>query len=148
MQYKWLIVIAVAFSLAFGGWTLGSKNKDAEWRETVNQQYITKVKAKEEKQNELNSISKKHQDDMAAIQGSTDRVISDLRIANKRLQVRVKSTAGTLGPDGRCIVDGPVELHESTARSLIQITESADRKEQALQATIRALTSTKGVTIE
>lgn len=125
------------------GWHMGSNSKDAAWKEVVHNEYITRVSATAARQSEVSAVSAKYHDDYAALEGSTDRVIADLRSANQRLWVKVKSTSGTTGPDGRCLVDGPVELHESTARSLIKITERADLKERALQETIRKLINKK-----
>lgn len=121
------------------GWHLGSSSKDHDWKEVVHNEYVKKTEARKATQGSLNEISEKYQEDYAALEGSTDRIIADLRDSNKRLLVRIKNTSGTSGPDGRCIVDGPVELHETTSRRLIEITEKADLKEKALQDTIRKL---------
>lgn len=125
------------------GWYMGSNSKDADWKEVTHNEYVKKDEARKDKQAAVDQVSKDYQDSIAGIEGSTDRVIADLRSANKRLWVKVNSASGTSGPDGRCIVDGPVELHESTARSLIEITEMADLKEKALQDTIRKLINKK-----
>lgn len=129
----------VAGLLFTAGWHYGSQAKDSEWKEVIQNEYVTKVKARDDTQAEVNRVSEEYQANLEGLEGSTDRIISDLRNDNKRLQVRIKSTSGTLTGDGRCLVDGPVELHESTARSLIEITQKADLKEKALQDTIRKL---------
>lgn len=131
-----VIVLVLAFSF---GMHVGSVTKDNEWKEEVHNEYVTKNEARASTQREVDAVSKRYQEDYAALEGSTDRVIADLRSDNKRLRVRVKPTSVAAGPDGRCLVDGSVELHEATARSLIAITQKADLKEKALQATIRKL---------
>lgn len=131
----WLLAAMV---FAFG-WHFGSSSTDAKWKEVVNNEYVTKVEHTAKVQSELNEVSRKYQEDYAALEGSTDRVIADLRDSNVRLRVKVKPTSVASGPDGRCLVDGEVELHEATARRLIEITQKADLKEQALQDTIRKL---------
>lgn len=131
----YLVVIMV---FAFG-WHFGSQSTDAKWKEKVNDEYITKVEHTAAVQGSVSEVSRKYQEDYAALEGSTDRVITDLRNSNKRLRVQIKPTSGQLQSDGRCLVDGPVELHEATARSLIAITQKADLKEKALQDTIRKL---------
>ncbi|WLW41112.1 hypothetical protein MJOCIBJJ_00046 [Serratia phage KKP 3708] len=136
----WLLA-AILFTF---GWHLGSNAKDAHWKEVVQNEYISKQAARVQTQAELDKISAKYQADIEGLEGSTDRIIADLRNDNKRLRVQVKSTSVPAGPDGRCIIDGEVELHEATARRLIEITQKADAKEQALQDTIRKLINKGG----
>lgn len=131
----WLWTIMV---FAFG-WHYGSQSTDANWKEVVHNEYVQKQEATQSTQRAVGEISAKYQADLEGLEGSTDRIIADLRSDNKRLRVSIKPTTGQLQGDGRCLVDGPVELHETTSRRLIEITEKADLKERALQETIRKL---------
>lgn len=133
VPWLWTIVV-----FAFG-WHYGSQRTDANWKEVVHNEYVQKQEATQSTQRAVNEISAKYQADLEGLEGSTDRIITDLRSDNKRLRVSIKSTTGQLQGDGRCLVDGSVELHEATARSLITITQKADLKEKALQDTIRKL---------
>lgn len=136
---KRIVPYLVAIMVFAFGWHLGSQSTDAKWKEAVQNEYVKKQTARAETQKEIDAVSAKYQADLEGLEGSTDRIIADLRSDNKRLRVRVKPTSVTAGPDGRCLVDGSVELHEATARSLIEITQKADLKEKALQDTIRKL---------
>ena len=134
--------LAAGLLFASGYWTADSK-----WEAKVNAEYITQVKARENQrtsvQAEVDEVSKKYQDDLAGLQGSTDRIINDLRIDNKRLQLRVKPTSGTSQADGRCLVDGPAELDERDAKRLIAVGLKGDAWIKALQDTIRKLQQEK-----
>lgn len=125
------------------GWHLGSTSKDTEWKEVTLNEYVKKTEARQDKQNAIDAISRKYQEDYAALEGSTDRVIADLNRDNKRLRVNVCAPGSARGPSGRCESYVSVELHESTVKSLVRITESADLKERALQDTIRKLQNKK-----
>lgn len=116
---------------------------DNKWEAKVNNEYITKLEARENQratvQAAIDKVSKDWQDKMSELEGSTDRVISDLNRDNKRLRVKV-NTSGLSEPDySRCFPDGRVELHPETSKRLIRITQEADLKEKALQDTIRRL---------
>lgn len=116
---------------------------DNKWEAKVNDEYITKLEARENQratvQAEIDKVSKDWQDKMSALEGSTDRVIADLNRDNKRLRVKVNAS-GLSEPDySRCFPDGRVELHQETSKRLIRITQEADLKEKALQDTIRRL---------
>lgn len=131
----WLVA---GFLFASGYWVADNK-----WEAKVNEEYITKLEARESQrtaiQARVDEVSAEWQDKMSALEGSTDRVINDLNRDNKRLLVKVK-TSGLSGPDySRCFPDGRVELHPETSKSLIRITQEADLKEKALQETIRRL---------
>ena len=116
---------------------------DNKWEAKVNEEYITKLEARESQrtaiQARVDEVSAEWQDKMSALEGSTDRLINDLNRDNKRLLVKVK-TSGLSEPDySRCFPNGRVELHPETSKSLIRITQEADLKEKALQETIRRL---------
>lgn len=116
---------------------------DNKWEAKVNEEYITKLEARESQrtavQARVDEVSAEWQDKVSELEGSTDRVIADLNRDNKRLRVKVKTSGISESDIGRCFHDGRVELHPETAKSLIRITQEADLKEKALQETIRRL---------
>lgn len=130
------IVLVLAFSF---GMYVGSVTKDNEWKEEVHNEYVTKNEARASTQREVDAVSKKYQEDYAALEGSTDGIIDGLSRDNKRLRANACATGSARGSNGRCESYVSVELHESTVKSLVRITESADLKEKALQDTIRKL---------
>lgn len=120
---------------------------DNKWEAKVNNEYITKLEARENQraavQGELDKVSAEWQDKMSALEGSTDRIIADLNRDNKRLRVRVNTSGLTESDVSRRFPNGRVELHPETSKSLIRITQEADLKEKALQDTIRRLQGVK-----
>ena len=130
------IVLVLTFSF---GMYVGSVTKDNEWKEEVHNEYVTKNEARASTQREVNAVSKKYQEDYAALEGSTDGIIDGLSRDNKRLRANACAPGSARGSNGRCESYVSVELHESTVKSLVRITESADLKEKALQDTIRKL---------
>lgn len=116
---------------------------DNKWEAKVNNEYITKLEARENQraavQGEIDKVSAEWQDKMSALEGSTDRIIADLNRDNKRLRVKVNTSGLTESDISRCFPNGRVELHPETSKSLIRITQEADLKEKALQDTIRRL---------
>ena len=121
------------------GYNIGSVTKDNEWKEEVHNEYVTKNEARASTQREVDAVSKKYQEDYAALEGSTDGIIDGLSRDNKRLRANACAPGSARGSNGRCESYVSVELHESTVKSLVRITESADLKEKALQDTIRKL---------
>lgn len=134
------IVLVLAFSF---GMYVGSVTKDNEWKEEVHNEYVTKNEARASTQREVDAVSKKYQEDYAALEGSTDGIIDGLSRDNKRLRANACAPGSARGSNGRCESYVSVELHESTVKSLVRITESADLKEKALQDTIRKLQKEK-----
>lgn len=130
------IVLVLTFSF---GMYVGSVTKDNEWKEEVHNEYVTKNEARASTQREVDAVSKKYQEDYAALEGSTDGIIDGLSRDNKRLRANACAPGSARGSNGRCESYVSVELHESTVKSLVRITESADLKEKALQDTIRKL---------
>lgn len=118
-----------------------------KWEAKVNDEYITKLEARENQratvQAEIDKVSKDWQDKISALEGSTDRIIADLNRDNKRLRVKVNTSGLTESDISRCFPNGRVELHPETSKSLIRITQEADLKEKALQDTIRRLQGVK-----
>ena len=131
-------VIVLVLALSFGMY-VGSVTKDNEWKEEVHNEYVTKNEARASTQREVDAVSKKYQEDYAALEGSTDGIINELSRDNKRLRAKACAPGSARGSNGRCESYVSVELHESTVKSLVRITESADLKEKALQDTIRKL---------
>lgn len=120
---------------------------DNKWEAKVNDEYITKLEARENQratvQAEIDKVSAEWQDKMSSLEGSTDRIIADLNRDNKRLRVKVNTSGLTESDVSRCFPNGRVELHPETSKSLIRITQEADLKEKALQDTIRRLQGVK-----
>lgn len=124
------------------GWHMGSDSKDAEWKEVIQNEYVKRVEATRSTQAAVDKISAKYQEDIAALEGSTDRIISDLRSDNKRLRVRVKTTGSTQGVS-RCEPDGQAELDDRDAKRILAVTQKGDAWIEALQDTIRELQKEK-----
>lgn len=120
---------------------------DNKWEAKVNEEYITKLEARENQraavQGEIDKVSAEWQDKVSVLEGSTDRIIADLNRDNKRLRIRVNTSGLTESDISRCFPTGRVELHPETSKSLIRITQEADLKEKALQDTIRRLQGVK-----
>ncbi|UCS82787.1 Rz-like lysis protein [Yersinia phage vB_YenP_Rambo] len=134
----------VIAGLLFGyGWHLGADSKDAEWRQEVHNEYVKRVEATQSTQRAVDAISAKYQEDIAALEGSTDRIITDLRNDNKRLRVRIKTTSSSSSSQCRCESDGRAELDERDAQRILAVTQKADAWIRALQDTIRELQKSK-----
>lgn len=125
------------------GFYSGSVSKDSEWKEVVHNEYVTKIEAAKTRQAGIDEVSEKYQKDIAGLKSRTDGVIDGLSRDNKRLRVNACAPGSARGLNGRCESYVSVELHESTVRSLVEITEKADMKEKALQDTIRELQNKK-----
>lgn len=137
---RWSVPFLVCGLLYAYGYHNGSLTKDAYWKEVVHSEYVHRVEATRRTQEAVNEVSTRYQEELAALEGSTDRVIDDLRKSNKRLSVRIKaaSTGGTQG-DCRCVSNGRAELDDRDAERLIRVTQRGDLWIKALQDTIRAL---------
>lgn len=129
----------LAGTLFMGGWHLGSTHERANWKEVIQNEYIAKTKATATTQAEVSRVSRKYQEEIAAIEGSTDRMLNDLRNNNKRLSVHIKTLTGLPEDNGRCEFNGRAELHESDAKRIIGITQAADAHVRALQRTIKEM---------
>lgn len=125
----------------------GYHTANNKWEAKVNEEYTSNLKASENTrlavQAEVNKVSKRFQDEMSSLEGSTDRIIADLNRDNKRLRVKVNTSGITESDISRCFPNGRVELHPETSKSLIRIVQEADLKEKALQDTIRRLQGVK-----
>lgn len=129
----------VIAGVLFGyGWHLGADSMDAKWKQEVHNEYVKRVEATRDTQRAIDKISAKYQEDLAALEGSTDRIIADLRSDYKRLRVRIKTT-GAINGQCRCEPDGRAELDERDAKRILAVTQKGDAWIRALQDTIRKL---------
>lgn len=139
-----LSVAALTGSYQIGS-AIGSANERATQQEVLKNDYIKKSEAATEKHNavqaSLDAIGKKHAEDMAELEGSSDGIIAGLNADNKRLRVKLKTTSGTTSGSGLCVptVDGKAELDDSTSKRLIGITVQGDQWIENLQDTVRVL---------
>lgn len=139
LQFLRKLIPWVLAGMLFGlGWHLGSDSMDSKWKQEVQDEYVKRVEATASTQRAVNEISAKYQEDLAALEGSTDRIISDLRSDNKRLRVRIKTTGTS---DGQCGFepDGRAELDDRDAKRILAVTKRGDAWIRALQDTIREL---------
>ncbi|AJF40480.1 Rz-like spanin [Escherichia phage P483] len=121
----------------------GYDKANTKWEQEVHNEYVKKVKATEDKQAAINEISRQYQEDLAALEGSTDRVINDLRNDGKRLRVKLSATTRELQANGGCLVDGRAELDEEFSKRLIGVTQRGDAWIKALQNTITEMQAKK-----
>ncbi|AWD92525.1 endopeptidase Rz [Pectobacterium phage Jarilo] len=135
---KTLFPFIMAALIYGAGYFSGYTTTDNKWKEVVHNEYVLKQEATAAVQRQVDDVSKRYQQTLSEVEGSTDRIISDLNADNKRLRVKVKST-GDLTGDRRCFPDGKAELDESTAKRLIGITQRGDAQIEVLQETIRKL---------
>lgn len=137
-------VIAAGFCL---GMTLaynhGYDKANTKWEQEVHNEYIKQTEATANKQAAVNEISRQYQEDLAALEGSTDRVINDLRNDGKRLRVKLSATTRELQDNGGCLVDGRAELDEEFSKRLIGVTQRGDAWIRALQDTIKEMQTKK-----
>lgn len=139
LQFLRKLIPWVLAGVLFGlGWHLGSDSMDAKWKQEVHNEYVKRVEAAKSTQRAIDAVSTKYQEDLAALEGSTDRIISDLRSDNKRLRVRIKTTGTS---DGQCGFepDGRAELDDRDAKRILAVTQKGDAWIRALQDTIREL---------
>lgn len=139
LQFLRKLIPWVLAGMLFGlGWHLGSDSMDSKWKQEVHNEYVKRVEATASTQRAINEISAKYQEDLAELEGSTDRIISDLRSDNKRLRVRVKPTGTS---DGKCGFepDDRAELDDRDAKRILSVTQRGDAWIRALQDTIREL---------
>lgn len=133
-------VIIAAFALGVTlAYNHGYDKANTKWEQEVHNEYVKKVKATEDKQAAVNEISRQYQEDLAALEGSTDRVINDLRNDGKRLRVKLSATTRELQDNGGCLVDGRAELDEEFSKRLIGVTQRGDAWIKALQNTIKEM---------
>lgn len=139
-RYAIIAAFALGITLAYNH---GYDKANTKWEQEVHNEYVKKVKATEDKQAAVNEISRQYQEDLAALEGSTDRVINDLRNDGKRLRVKLSATTRELQDNGGCLVDGRAELDEEFSKRLIGVTQRGDAWIRALQDTIKEMQTKK-----
>ena len=139
-SYAIIATFALGITLAYNH---GYDKANTKWEQEVHNEYVKKVKATEDKQAAINEISRQYQEDLAALEGSTDRVINDLRNDGKRLRVKLSATTRELQDNGGCLVDGRAELDEEFSKRLIGVTQRGDAWIRALQDTIKEMQTKK-----
>ncbi|CBV65244.1 predicted endopeptidase [Salmonella phage Vi06] len=139
-SYAITVAFALGMTLAYNH---GYDRADIKWKQEVHNEYVKRVEATASTQRAINEVSSRYQEDLAALEGSTDRIISDLRSDNKRLRIRIKTT-GTSDGKCRCEPDGRAELDERDAKRILAVTQKGDAWIRALQDTIRELQLKQG----
>ena len=139
-RYAIIAAFTLGVTLAYNH---GYDKANTKWEQEVHNEYVKKVKATEDKQAALNEVSRQYQEDLAALEGSTDRVINDLRNDGKRLRVKLSATSRELQANGGCLADGRAELDEEFSKRLIGVTQRGDAWIRALQDTIKEMQTKK-----
>lgn len=134
-----------AVMLYMAGYSLGYDKAETHYKEVMHNEYVTKQIATQRTQQAVAQVSEEYQDTLAGIEGSTDRIIADLRSDNKRLRVKLKPQAGVVRGDGGCESASTGELDESTSRRLIGITQRGDAQIEALIKTVKELQAERNV---
>lgn len=139
-RYAIIAAFALGITLAYNH---GYDKANTKWEQEVHNEYIKQTEATANKQAAVNEISRQYQEDLAALEGSTDRVINDLRNDGKRLRVKLSATTRELQDNGGCLVDGRAELDEEFSKRLIGVTQRGDAWIRALQDTIKEMQTKK-----
>lgn len=134
-----------AIMLYMAGYSLGYDKAETHYKEVMHNEYVTKQIATQRTQQAVARVSKEYQDTLAGIEGSTDRIIADLRSDNKRLRVKLKPQAGVVRSGGGCESASTGELDESTSRRLIGIAQRGDAQIEALIKTVKELQAERNV---
>lgn len=134
-----------AIMLYMAGYSLGYDKAETHYKEVMHNEYVTKQIATQRTQQAVAKVSQEYQDTLAGIEGSTDRIIADLRSDNKRLRVKLKPQAGVVRSDGGCESASTGELDESAAKRLIGITQRGDAQIEALIKTVKELQAERNV---
>ena len=134
----WLIAGAFALGMTLA-YNHGYDKADTKWTQEVHNEYVKRTEATADKQAAVAKVSAEYQEDLAALEGSTDRVIADLRNDGKRLRVKLSATSRELQDNGGCLVDGRAELDEEFSKRLIGVTQRGDVWIKALQNTIKEM---------
>lgn len=139
-SYAIIAAFALGITLAYNH---GYDKANTKWEQEVHNEYIKQTEATADKQAAINEISRQYQEDLAALEGSTDRVINDLRNDGKRLRVKLSATTRELQDNGGCLIDGRAELDEEFSKRLIGVTQRGDAWIRALQDTIKEMQTKK-----
>lgn len=135
LNLKHTIYVIIFISSFYLGYTIC----ETKWKKEVLNDYITKQEANQKVQEGINKISKEYQEKLQEIEGSTDRVIHDLNVTNRRLWVKVKNSARQQQDYYRCVLNGKAELDPEFSRRLIRITQKGDLWIETLQGTIKQM---------
>ena len=96
-------------------------------------------------QQALQTTAEFYQKELKANADSAANVVAEYAADNKRLSVRLKQATTSTASTGTCsdrpVLNDRAELHSETSESLIRITKDADAHVQALQDTIKLLTT-------
>lgn len=139
-SYAIIAAFALGITLAYNH---GYDKANTKWEQEVHNEYVKQTEATADKQAAVNKVSLQYQEDLAALEGSTDRVINDLRNDGKRLRVKLSATTRELQDNGGCLVDGRAELDEEFSKRLIGVTQRGDAWIRALQDTIKEMQTKK-----
>lgn len=112
----------------------------------VREHYVNLEQQRVVLQQALQTTAEFYQKELKANTDSAADVVAEYAATNKRLSVRLKqATASSATSAGTCsdrpVLNDRAELHPETATSLIRITKDADAQVQALQDTIKLLTT-------
>lgn len=139
---QWLLALLITFGLVAGGYWAGAHNTSNDYERRILNEYITTQQASENQrsavQASLDETAKEHQEELAGIEGSTDRIIADLRKSNNGLRVKL-ATSGASEGVSRCEPDGRAELHPATLKGALAVTEQATIRERAYIKIIKKL---------
>lgn len=141
--FKRYAIVAVCLLGLWFSYSLGYDKADTKWKQEVHNEYVKRTEATANRQAAVQEVSKKYQDDIAALEGSTDRVIADLRNDGKRLSVKLSATTRELADNRGCLIDGRAELDEEFSKRLIGVTQKGDAWIKALQNTIKEMQKKK-----
>lgn len=129
------IVLIVVIPYKFGYDRCNDK-----WNKRILNEYITKQEATQKTQEKISKISKDYQEKLSEIEGSTDRIINDLRASDKQLRVKLSENSTRKQQNNcGCLTDGKAELDQEFSRRIIGITQRGDLWIEALQDTIRQM---------
>lgn len=137
-KYRLLIILFLGFIIMVS-YKLGYDRCNNKWNKRVLNEYITKQEATQKTQEEINKISKDYQEKLSALEGSTDRIISDLNASDRRLRVKLSNTTRQQQDNCGCLTNGKAELDPEFSRRLIRVTQKGDLWIEALQDTIRKM---------
>lgn len=137
--FKRYAIVAVCLLGLVLAYTHGYDKANTKWEQEVHNEYVKRTEATADKQAAIQEVSQKYQDDLAALEGSTDRVIADLRNDGKRLSVKLSATTRELQANSGCLIDGRAELDEEFSKRLIGVTQKGDAWIKALQNTIKEM---------
>lgn len=140
LNTKRLLIILLLGIIMLINYKLGYDRCNTKWNKRILNEYITKQEATQKTQEKISKISKDYQEKLSEIEGSTDRIINDLRTSDKQLRVKLsKNSTRKQQNNCGCLTDGKAELDPEFSRRIIGITQRGDLWIEALQDTIRQM---------